>query len=70
MDVIRTTKPNVKDDLYGIRLTQASDQVAQAFTDHIEPMDSQIEGLQLMIESLAQARDLLLPRLMSEQVAI
>ena len=59
-----------KDDLYGIRLTQASDQVAQAFTDHIEPMDSQIEGLQLTIESLAQARDLLLPRLMSGQVAI
>ena len=58
-----------KEDLYGTRLTLASDQIAKAFRDHIEPVDSQIEALHLMIESLTQARDLLLPRLMSGEVA-
>ena len=59
-----------KEDLYSIRLTQASDQAAQTFMDHVEAMDSQIKRLHLMTDSLTQARDLLLPRLMSGEVAV
>ena len=59
-----------KQDLYGVRLTQANDEVAHRFMDLIEPIDSEIEKLHLMIGSLAQARDLLLPRLMSGKLNV
>ena len=59
-----------KQDLYGVRLTQANDEVAHRFMDLIEPIDLEIEKLHLMIGSLAQARDLLLPRLMSGKLNV
>ena len=59
-----------KQDLYDVRLPQASDEVTHRFMDLIEPVDSTIKKLHLMIESLTQARDLLLPRLMSGELTV
>ncbi len=59
-----------KQDLYDVRLPRASDEVTYRFMDLIEPVDSKIKKLHLMIESLTQARDLLLPRLMSGELAV
>ena len=59
-----------KEDLSGILLLQPSEQTTQTFMDHIEPLDSLIERLHLMIESLTRARDLLLPRLMSGKMTV
>ena len=59
-----------KQDLYGVRLTQGNDEVTHRFMDLIEPMDSEIEKLHLMIESLTQARGLLLPRVMSGELKV
>ena len=59
-----------KKDLHQVQLRQAPDQVAKMFMDRVCPLDSQIERLHLMIECLTQARDLLLPRLMSGELAV
>ena len=59
-----------KKELQGVRIMQADHSVAQMFTDRIRSVDSQIEGLHRMTERLMRARDLLLPRLMSGEVAV
>ena len=59
-----------KKDLYGVDLLQAPDQVAEMFLDSVRPLDAQIERLHRMVECLTQSRDLLLPRLMSGEVAV
>ena len=59
-----------KQDLYSVRLTQANGEVTHRFMDLIEPVDSEIEKLHLMIESLTQARGLLLPRVMSGELKV
>ena len=59
-----------KKDLHGVRIMQADHNVVQRFADCIWPVDSQIEGLHRMAEHLMRARDLLLRRLMSGEVAV
>ena len=59
-----------KKDLHGVELLQTSDQIAEMFMAHVVPIDLQIEKLHQSNEQLTQARDVLLPRLMNEEVAI
>ena len=59
-----------KKDLYGVDLLQAPDPVAEMFLDSVRPSDLQIERLHRMVGCLTEARDLLLPRLMSGEVAV
>ena len=59
-----------KKDLHGVRLLQAPDRIVEMFMEHVRPIDFQIENLQQTIDNLTQARDLLLPRLMNEEVAV
>ena len=46
------------------------DSVGHSFTERVEPLFTQTENLAAQIRSLAQARDLLLPRLMDGRIAI
>ncbi len=59
-----------KKDLYGVKIMQPTCNVIQMFADRIRPVDSQIEKLHLMADQLMCVRDLLLPRLMSGDVAV
>lgn len=59
-----------KKDLYGVELLQAPNHVAEMFLDSVQPLDSQMLKLYRMVGCLTQARDLLLPRLMSGEVAV
>ena len=59
-----------KKELYGVELVQPTGQVAEMFMEHVRPIDLQIENLQQTIDSLAKARDLLLPRLMNGEIAV
>ena len=58
-----------KKDLHEVELMQAPDRIAEMFMEHVLPTDLQIENLQQTTDDLAQARDLLLPRLMNGEVA-
>lgn len=58
-----------KKDLYGVELLQPADSIVNMFLDYVKPIDSQIENLHRTVEQLIKARDLLLPRLMSGEVA-
>ena len=57
-----------KKDLHGVELLQTSDQIAEMFMAHVVPIDLQIEKLHQSNEQLTQARDVLLPRLMSGEI--
>jgi len=59
-----------KKDLYGVKLLQSPDSVAQMFMEHVRPIDLQIENLNSAMEKLTELRDLLLPRLMNGEVAV
>ena len=59
-----------KKDLHRVALVQATDRIAEMFVEHVRPIDLQIERLQQAIRRLAQARDLLLPRLMNGEVVV
>ncbi len=59
-----------KKDLHGVELLQPSDSVAETFMEHVRPIDTQIENLHRTNEHLERARDLLLPRLMNEEVMV
>ena len=59
-----------KKELHGVQIMQATRNVIQMFTDRIRSVDSQIKGLHRMAQQLTCARDLLLPRVMSGEVAI
>ena len=59
-----------KKDLHGVELLQTSDRIAEMFMEHIVPIDLQIEKLHQSNEQLTQARDLLLPRLMSGEMEV
>ena len=58
-----------KKELHGVKIMQPTCSVIQMFGDHIRSVDSQIERLHLMADQLMCVRDLLLPRLMSGEVA-
>lgn len=47
-----------------------SDRIAKMFMENVVPIDLQIEKLHQPNEQLTQARDLLLPRLMSGEVSV
>ena len=57
-----------KKDLHGVKLMQPSNHLANMFMEHVKPIDQQIAVLQRSVDPLAEARDLLLPRLMSEEI--
>ena len=58
-----------KKELHGVKIMQPTCSVIQMFGDHIRSVDSQIERLHLIADQLMCVRDLLLPRLMSGEVA-
>ena len=59
-----------KKDLHKVRLFHSPERIAEMFMEHVRPIDHQIESLHKTIESLTQARDLLLPRLMSGEIPV
>ena len=59
-----------KKDLHGVELVQAPDRIAEMFMEHVQPIDLQIENLEQTIDDLTQARDILLPRLMTGEVFV
>ena len=56
--------------LHGVALLQISDRIADIFMGQVIPIDLQIEKRYQSNEQLIQARDLLLTRLMSGEVAV
>ncbi len=54
-----------KKDLHDVELLQPAKRVGESFMKEVRPIDRQIEGLHQAIDKFSQARDLLLPRLMS-----
>jgi type I restriction enzyme, S subunit len=54
-----------KKELFGQELLQPSEQIASAFENFASNIDQQIEALSLQVQRLQEARDLLLPKLMS-----
>ena len=59
-----------KKDLHGVELLQTSDRIAEMFMAHVVPIDLQIAKLHQSNEQLTQARDVLLPRLMSGETGV
>lgn len=59
-----------KNDLHRVRMTWPTEHIARLFTDQVKPIDKQIEVLHRTTEKLKEARDLLLPRLMSGELAV
>ena len=59
-----------KKDLHGVRLLQPRDALVEMFQECVVPIDRQIVILHRMMDKLAQARDLLLARLMNEEIPI
>lgn len=59
-----------KKDLYNVKLLQPPTLIADMFMAVVIPIDTQIEALHKSSKKLTEARDLLLPRLMNEEVAI
>ena len=59
-----------KKDLHGVALLQPPRQLADRFTELVRPIDREIVCLQRSIDALSKARDLLLPRLMSGEIAV
>ena len=59
-----------KRDLYGVEIMQPTNRIVAIFMEHVLPIDLQIENLQHVIELLAKARGLLLPRLMNGEIAV
>ena len=59
-----------KKDVYGVELMQPSDRIVAMFMEQVLPIDLQVANLQQTIDRLSKARDLLLPKLMSEEIAV
>ena len=59
-----------KDDMQGIELVCPPPSVIEAATNHFEPLHSEIATLSQQVQNLRRTRDLLLPRLLSGQVAV
>ena len=59
-----------KKDLHEVNLLQPTDQLAAMFMDHVHSIDRQIANIQQATDSLQEARDLLLPRLMNGEVTV
>lgn len=59
-----------KKDIHNIELLQPAETIVQTFTNHIKPIDEQIENLWRHNLALTEARDLLLPRSMNGEITI
>ena len=59
-----------KDDMQGIELLCPTESIVQLATQYLEPMHHEIANLSVKIDNLRRTRDLLLPRLLSGQVAL
>ena len=59
-----------KNDLHGVTLLQPPRQLADRFTEQVRPVDQEIVCLHRSIDALIKARDLLLPRLLSGEIAV
>jgi len=59
-----------KNDLYNVELLQPPNQLMEMFTEHVRPIDKQIETLHKASINMSKARDLLLPRLMNGEIAV
>lgn len=59
-----------KKDLRNVELVYPTARILNLFAAHVGPMDQQIETLHRSNELLQQARDTLLPRLMSGRIAV
>ena len=59
-----------KDDMQGIELLCPTEQVVQNATRYFEPLHTEVEVLIKQAANLRRTRDLLLPRLLSGQVAL
>ena len=58
-----------KKDLHNVELLLPRDRLIEMFLKHVRPIDRQIELLHKACGNLAEARDILLPRLMNGEVA-
>jgi type I restriction enzyme S subunit len=59
-----------KEDMQGIELVCPPPSVIEAATKHFEPLHSEIATLSQQLQNLRRTRDLLLPRLLSGQLAV
>lgn len=59
-----------KDDMQGIELVCPPSSVVEVVTKHFEPLHLEIAALSQQIQNLRRTRDLLLPRLLSEQIDV
>lgn len=59
-----------KKDLYEVELIQPAERIVRMFVDRAMPIDCHIANLQKTIDTLTQARDLLLPRLMNGEMRV
>ena len=59
-----------KKDLHNVELVQPTHQLVQMFTEYVTPIDRQLENLYKANIKLQQARDLLLPKLMSGAISV
>jgi type I restriction enzyme, S subunit len=59
-----------RDFAYSRKLTRPPERLRRLFNDAVEPMFEQRKTLETYNQKLAQARDLLLPRLMNGQIAV
>lgn len=60
----------MRDRIRDASFVRPSPQIMEAFDEKVEPMIEQIEVLRKQITQLRQARDLLLPRLISGQLRL
>ncbi len=59
-----------KEDMQGIELVCPPESIVHAATKHFTPLHTQIATLSKQTVNLRRTRDLLLPRLLSEQVSV
>jgi type I restriction enzyme S subunit len=65
------TMPNVnKSKLSGINVVVPSQQLLELYSDFSKPFFNQVANLTISNVQLAKARDLLLPKLMSGEIAV
>ena len=59
-----------KKDLHSVAMLQPSTRISGLFVEQVRSVDDQIKTLHQTIDSLAHARDLLLPRLMNGEISV
>jgi type I restriction enzyme S subunit len=59
-----------KNDLVNVELLQPPNRLIEMVSDHVRPIDRQLESLNKASNKMKEARDLLLPRLMNGEIAV